>query len=365
VSRDASVPRARPLRLLAYTDNSELGGADLSLSHLLAFLDAEVQVGVLGVSDAILERVTLGRPDAATIVVPAPRSGHDWGSLVAHVRAIRSFRADIVHANLSSPWSCQYAIAAAALTGRSAVAVYQLPVPALSARQRFAKRLTSGRVDLHVGVGERTSREVESLVGLPAGSVRTVHNGVPDIAVEPMPRPRPGAIVGAAGRLEHQKGFDVLLRAFREVEDATLVLIGDGSEREQLRSLARGLELDGRIVWQEWSDDVRSYLPAFDLFVLPSRFEGFPLVVLEALLAETAVVATNVGSVPEVVRHEESGLLVPADDAPALAAAMRRLLADTDLRRSIGRHGRRLVLNRFTAQHMARSFHALYDELVR
>jgi glycosyltransferase involved in cell wall biosynthesis len=285
--------------------------------------------------------------------------------LVAHVRAIRAFRPDIVHANLSSPWSCQYAIAAAALTGRSAVAVYQLPVPALSARQRFAKRLTSRRVDRHVGVGERTSREVESLVGLPAGSVRTVHNGVPDIAVEPVRRPRPGAIVGAAGRFEPQKGFDVLLRAFRDVEDATLVLIGDGSEREQLRSLARSLELDDRVVWQDWSDDVRSYLPAFDVFVLPSRFEGFPLVVLEALLAETAVIATNVGSVAEAVRHEKTGLLVPVDDDAALAAAMRRLLADADLRRSLGRRGRRLVLDRFTAQHMARSFQALYDELVR
>jgi glycosyltransferase involved in cell wall biosynthesis len=365
VSRDASVPSARPLRLLAYTDNSELGGADLSLSHLLAFLDAEVEVGVLGVSRAIVERVALGRPKAATVVVPAPSSSHDWGSLVAHIRAIRSFRPDIVHANLSSPWSCQYAIAAAALTGRSAVAVYQLPVPALSARQRLAKRLTSVRVDLHVGVGERTSREIESLVGLGAGSVRTVHNGVPDVAVEPMPRPRPGPIIGAVGRLEPQKGFDVLLRALRDVEDVTLVLIGDGSEREQLRSLAGSLELDDRIVWQDWSDDVRSYLPAFDVFVLPSRFEGFPLVVLEALLAETAVVATNVGSVAEAVRHEETGLLVRADNAAALAAALRRLLADADLRRNLGRRGRRLVLDRFTAQHMARSFAAIYDELVR
>jgi glycosyltransferase involved in cell wall biosynthesis len=365
VSRDTSVPNGRPLRLLAYTDNSELGGADLSLSHLLTFLDAEIEVGVLGVRRGIVERVARGRPESATVVVPAPRSGHDWGSLVAHVRAIRSFCPDIVHANLSSPWSCQYAIAAAALTRRPTVAVYQLPVPALSARQRLAKRLTSIRVDRHVGVGERTSQEVESLVGLPVGSVRTVHNGVPDVAVEPMPRTRPGAIVGAAGRLEHQKGFDVLLRALRDVQDATLVLIGDGREREQLRSLARGLELDDRIVWHEWTDDVRSYLPAFDVFVLPSRFEGFPLVVLEALLAETAVVATNVGSVPEAVRHEKTGLLVPADDAAALAAAMRRLLADADLRRSVGHHGRRLVLDRFTAQHMARSFHALYDELVR
>lgn len=365
MSRNASVPTDRPLRLLAYTDNSELGGADLSLSHLLAFLGAEVRVGVLGVSRAIVERVALGRPDAVTVVVPAPTSGHDWGSLVAHVRAIRSFRPDIVHANLSSPWSCQYAIAAAALTGRSAVAVYQLPVPALSARQRFAKRLTSRRVDRHVGVGERTSREVESLIGLPAGSVHTVHNGVPDIAVDSMPRPRPGAIVGAAGRLEHQKGFDVLLRALRDVDDVTLVLIGDGSEREQLRSLARSLGLDDRIVWVGWSADVRSYLPAFDVFVLPSRFEGFPLVVLEALLAETAVVATDVGSVREAVRDEETGLLVPHDDSAALAAAMRRLLADVDLRRSLGGRGRRLVLDRFTAEHMARSFRAIYDELVR
>jgi glycosyltransferase involved in cell wall biosynthesis len=365
VSREASAPSERPLRLLAYTDNSALGGADLSLSHLLASLGAEVQVGVLGVSRTIVERVALGRPEAAKVVVPTPRSGHDWGSLVAHVRAIRSFRPDIVHANLSSPWSCQYAIAAAALTGRSAVAVYQLPVPAVSARQRLAKRLTSRRVDRHVGVGERTSREVESLVGLSAGSVRTVHNGVPDIAVEPMPRARPGPIVGAAGRLEPQKGFDVLLRAFREVDDATLVLIGDGSEREQLQSLARGLELDERIVWIGWSADVRSYLPAFDVFVLPSRFEGFPLVVLEALLAETAVVATDVGSVREAVRAEETGLLVPPDDAFALAAAMRRLLGDADLRRSLGGRGRRLVLDQFTAQHMARSFRTMYDELIR
>jgi glycosyltransferase involved in cell wall biosynthesis len=365
VSGDAGVPSGRPLRLLAYTDNSELGGADLSLSHLLAFLGLEIQVGVLGVSGAIVERVALGRPDAETVVVPTPRSGHDFGSLAAHVRAIRSFRPDIVHANLSSPWSCQYAIAAAALTRRSTVAVYQLPVPALSSRQRLAKRLTSRRVDRHVGVGERTSREVESLVGLPAGSVRTVHNGVPDVAVEPMPRPRPGAIVGAVGRLEPQKGFDVLLRALRDVDDATLVVIGDGSEREQLRSLAGRLGLDDRIVWIGWSADVRSYLPAFDVFVLPSRFEGFPLVVLEALLAETAVVATDVGSVPEAVRDEETGLLVPPDDAAALAASLRRLVADADLRRSLGSRGRRLVLERFTAEHMARSFRAMYDELVR
>lgn len=355
----------RRLRLLVYTDNRDRGGADLSLSHLVAALDAEVDVAVLGVNRKIVDWVGRDRPQAETAVVLRPRSGHDWRSLRAHVRALRSFRPDVVHANLSSPWSCQYAIAAAALTRRRIVAVYQLPVPPVSSRQRLAKRLTSGAVTRHVGVGNRTSREVEALLGLAEGSVPTIHNGVPDIAVEPSRRARPGPIVGAVGRLEQQKGFDVLLRAFRDVEGATLVIVGDGSERESLQAVARGLGIEGRVVWLGWSENARSHLPSFDLFVLPSLFEGFPLAVLEAHLAETAVVATDVGSVPDAVLHGDTGLLVPPADADALTVAIRQLLADADLRRRFASSGRRLVLERFTADHMAHAFRELYDEVLR
>jgi glycosyltransferase involved in cell wall biosynthesis len=354
----------RRLRLLVYTDNRDFGGADLSLSHLVAALDARVDVAVLGVNRKIVDWVARGRPHAETAVVSQPQTGHDWRSLRAHVRAVRSLRPDVVHTNLSSPWSCQYAIAAAALTRRRIVSVYQLPVPPVSSRQRLAKRLTSRAVARHVGVGERTSREVEVLLGLPEGSVPTIHNGVPDIAVEPRGRVGPGPIVGAVGRLEQQKGFDVLLRAFRAVDSATLVIVGDGGERERLQALARELGIEGRVIWQGWSENARSYLPSFDVFALPSRFEGFPLVVLEAHLAETAVVAADVGSVPEAVLQGETGLLVPPADADALTVAIRQLLADGDLRRRLAKRGRRLVLERFTADHMARSFRALYDELL-
>jgi glycosyltransferase involved in cell wall biosynthesis len=99
------------------------------------------------------------------------------------------------------------------------------------------------------------------------------------------------------------------------------------------------------------------------VFVLPSRFEGFPLALLEALLARTAVVAADVGSVPDVVRDEETGLLVPAENPAALADAIRRLLADRDLRGRLGEQGRRLVLERFTADHMAQGFDRIYREL--
>jgi glycosyltransferase involved in cell wall biosynthesis len=173
-----------------------------------------------------------------------------------------------------------------------------------------------------------------------------------------------GPIIGTTGRLEHQKGFDVLLRSLVDVPDATLVVVGDGGERSALDALARELGVAGRVYWAGWSGDPKAWLPAFDVWALPSRFEAFPLALLEALLAERAVVATDVGSVGEVVRERETGLLVPAEDPRALAGALRQLLDDEPLRRRLGVAGRSLVLERFTAERMAGAFRALYSELL-
>jgi glycosyltransferase involved in cell wall biosynthesis len=355
------------MRIVFYTDNNELGGADLSMSHLLTELDESIEATVVGGAPAIVERLAAVRPQTGARVVPRPRNDHDLSALRAHVGVVRDVRPHIVHANLSSPWSCQYGVAAAALVpGARTVAVYQLAVPPVSERQRLAKRLTSRGVARHVGVGERTSREVEALVGLREGSVLTIHNGVPDeLLPGQLPRPRPGPIVGAIGRVEHQKGFDTLIRAVAQVAGANVCIVGEGRERAALERLAVELGIGDRVVWTGWRDDARSFLGTFDVFAFPSRFEGFPLAVLEALLARTAVVAADVGSTGEVVRDGETGLLVPPDDPSALAGAIARLLEDRELRERLGRSGRELVLRRFTAAHMARRFEALYEELVR
>jgi glycosyltransferase involved in cell wall biosynthesis len=350
---------------VAYTDNVVLGGADISMGHLLARLDPSVEITVLGVAAEIVERVARGRRDAATRIVPRPRSGHDWRSLKAHVSALRQIGPDVVHANLSSPWSCQYCIAGAGLLRRPrVVAVYQLAVPPKSRAQWRAKRLTARAVHRHVGVGERTSREVEALVGLPAGSVLTIHNGVPDEQRAAADRPTAGPLVGAIGRFERQKGFDLLIRALAEIEDASLVLVGEGSEQPMLEDLAESVGVSDRVLWHGWTDEARSWFGAFDVCAFPSRFEGFPLALLEALLARAAVVATDVGGVSEIVDDGESGLLVRPEDPKALADAIGRLLADADLRQRLGNQGRRRVLEHFTADHMTRSFERLYEELL-
>lgn len=352
------------MKLLAYTDTVELGGADLCLAHLVERLAPSIDVAVAGVSERIVERIAGARPSASSHVVAEPRSGHDLRSLVEHVRLIRELAPDIVHASLASPWSCQYAIAAAALARRPRiVAVYQLAVPPVSERQRRAKRLTARAVDRHVGVGKRTSREIERLVGLPRDSVRTIHNGVPDEPPIVSRATRPKPLLGSIGRLEPQKGMDVLIRALAEVDDATLLVVGDGSERARLEELADAVGVSERVEWMGWSDTPRGYLGMLDVFILPSRNEGFPLALLEALLAGTAVVASDVGSVAEVIQDGETGLLVPPEDDMALAVALRRLLTDPELGRRMGERGRQTVLDHFTADHMARAFESLYNEL--
>jgi glycosyltransferase involved in cell wall biosynthesis len=349
------------LRIVAYTDSAEVGGAEHALAHLLAALDDATDASVVAVSPVVASFVGGGRP--STLVARPRSTAPDARALREHVRVLRAARPDVVHANLISPFSCQYGLAAAIVLRRPSIAVYQLPNAPANSRQRLLKRLTTARTSAHVGVGERTSREIESILGLPAGRVRTIHNGVPDAPVPASVESGPRPTIGAVGRLAPQKGFDVLIAALADVPAAQLVLVGGGEEEARLRALAERRGVASRVRFAGPVDDPRAMLGSFDVFAMPSRFEGFPLAVLEAQLAELPVVAAAVGSVPEAVIHEQTGLLVPPDDPAALARALNRLLADGDGARRLGGAARRLVLERFTADHMARRFEELYASL--
>jgi glycosyltransferase involved in cell wall biosynthesis len=141
------------------------------------------------------------------------------------------------------------------------------------------------------------------------------------------------------------------------------VLVGDGGERARLERLAADLGVGGRVRLVGWVDDPITYLRTFEILVLPSRFEGFPLAVVEAMLAEVPVVASDVGGVREAVLHRETGMLVPPEDPAALASALTSLLDDPQLGQAMGGRGRALALERYTAAAMARSFESLYDEI--
>jgi glycosyltransferase involved in cell wall biosynthesis len=356
----------RRLRLLAYTDSQQVGGAELALSYLLGALAPEIEVGVLSTSRAIGETIAARRPGSAVLDARAPQGSHDRRALVQHVRVVRAFGPDILHANQAWPWACAYGELAALLTPDvRVVATEHLPVAGAIPRvRRLARRGLARRLDAHVAVGERAAREIEEIVGLARGSVGSVPNGVPVVELEPLSRVAAGPIVGSLGRLTRQKGYDLLVRALPGLVNATLVLVGDGPERDALQTLAHSLGVADRVIVTGWTAEARRYLPSFDVFALPSRWEGMPLGIIEAMHAGLAVVASDVGSVAEAVIDGETGFLVPADDLSSLRERLARLLVDPTLRGQMGDRARALAGERFTDVAMARAYERLYRRVL-
>jgi len=353
-----------PFRLAIFSDAQLVGGAEASVAAYLRELSPRVEVVVMGVARDVVEWIAGQREGATSSLVPPVRGKWDLSSIAAQWRAVHALRPDIFQPNLISPSACRYAILGALLTGGvRVVALEHLPVHTDAWTQRRLKQLTAPFFAAHVAVGVNAARETERLAGRPAGAVRTIHNGVPDRPLNRRPRPFTGLAVGSIGRLDSQKGYDVLLRSLAASDGVGCVIVGDGPERERLERLAASLGIAQRVAFEGWQSDARDFLTTFDVFVLPSRFEGFPLVLLEAMLAGLPVVATDVGSVAEAVQDGETGLLVPPDDVQALNEALHTLLDDPDLRRKLGDAGRARALE-FSPARMAREFEALYAEVL-
>jgi glycosyltransferase involved in cell wall biosynthesis len=353
------------MRLAVYTDADVFGGAEALLGTLLAFLDPSIHVTVVGTNAAIVEAVAARRPGTGVKVVRAPRARWDASALRAHVAALRALRPDMFQVNLRTPYASSYALVSALLMRIRTVAVEHLPLWTRSRYERLLKRATSRALDAHVAVGAELARELERNVPVAPGSVTVIHNGVPDAGGDPPPeRAAPGPVVGSLGRLEPQKGIDVMIDALALLEDVTYIVVGEGGERVSLEHRAAEAGVASRVIFTGWSENATALLRGFDVFVQPSRYEGLPLSVLEAMAAGLPIVASNVGSVGEALEPELNGLLVPREDPSALATAVGRLLGDKQLRLRLGRQARQTWAARFDVAVMVKEYERLYLELL-
>ncbi|MCR4439280.1 MAG: glycosyltransferase family 4 protein [bacterium] len=202
-----------------------------------------------------------------------------------------------------------------------------------------------------------------------------IHNGI-DPAPFAKARPRlreelrisPGAkVVGFVGQLDERKGICYLLKAFRQVHrrhpEAVLLMVGEGPLKGWVAEAAAQVNLP--VILAGFRDDVPAVMQSIDLLVLPSLWEGFGIVLIEAMAAGKPVVTTAVSSMPEIVVDGGTGLLVPPADAGALAEAMCTLLADPALRRRMGRAGRARVAAHFSDQRMVAELERLFLQKVR
>ncbi len=229
--------------------------------------------------------------------------------------------------------------------------------------RRALERLAARRVDGIACVAATVREFVVDEMRLPT-RVSVIHNGIPDYVASPSTPANDARRLISVGRLASVKAYDVMLRAFAQVSHnrpcVRLTLVGDGPERENLERLAERLCIGSTVDFVGFRDDVADLLAQQDLFVLSSQHEGISIAILEAMRAGLPVVATHVGGVPDTVVDGVTGVLVPPDDAQALAAAIDQLLETPCSLRAIGAAGRSVQQRHFSLQRMRDQYLGLY-----
>jgi glycosyltransferase involved in cell wall biosynthesis len=369
---------SRPLRVAYVIKSMAVGGSQAHLTQVLRLLDRDRFDPVLYCltgEGVLLDTVRgLGVP----VNAPAARLSFKGPALVARMmtlaRALRKQPADVVHNYLLR----------ANLVGSVAARLARVPVVLSSKRgcherrgfELVAAKIGNALAD-RVTVNAEAVREfVHANEGCPKDKMTVIPSGVDTDRFRPLagtgfkarlglPEERP--VIGVVTRMRVRKGVEEFICAVGQVRrahaDAHAVIVGEVDLDDDLQALVRELGLEEHLSLLGRRSDMPEAYSAFDVFVLPSHDEGMSNAILEAMAMEKPVVATDVGGTGEVVRHGHTGLLVPPRDPEALAAAISEMLAHPGRAREMGRLGRRVVEEGFSAHAMVRQMEQLYLDL--
>lgn len=209
--------------------------------------------------------------------------------------------------------------------------------------------------------------------GVSPSRIRMVRNGV-DLdrfaaATPSLPGSADSALtVGLVGRLAWEKGVDVFLSAAARVlqhSPATrFAVAGDGPDRDKLQRMLDELNIRSSVAMLGRRDDMPAVYASFDVMVSASRQEGLPIAILEGMASGRPIVATPVGEVPTLITDQQTGLLVPADDAESLAGAISVLLRDPQLRARLGAAARKRIEDEYSSTRMTADYLRVYEEAI-
>lgn len=362
---DARMP---PLRVVHINTDTGFSGGEMQVFLLMEGLRARGHYVVLICPPGSTAEIQARRCGIACRPVPMP-SEIDLRAVARVRREIVAEQADMVHLH----------------SGRAnwigGMAARWAGVPAVSTR-RMDRRVRPGlRTRLLYGVLLRRTAAISPAVrerliagGVAAEAVEVIVDAVDPQTLRPVHpraevRTRLGAgdehcVLIAVAALVRRKGLDVLLEAIAGLGAARMCvllwIVGEGGERAALEESARRLGVASQLSFLGRRADVADLLHAADIAVLPSRQEGMGVAALEAMAAGRAVVASDVGGLGYAVVHERTGLLVPPENASALASALARLIRDPELRQRLGTEGPRRIAEGFLPEQMTDAYEKLY-----
>ena len=360
------------LRVLQVCSADSLGGGELHVSDLARALLERGHEVHLAVRRSSPLRALLDQGQLHWHELPL-RNAADLQSARGLARIIDKHKIDILHAHVARDFTI------------SGIAARQADVNFFLTRHHFSPIKSSRlygwaihRVRKLIAVSASVGRSLARAFPQLADRIVVIPNWIDPQAVATLSRAesrerfgivRPLA-VAVIGQLTPLKGQDVFLRAVARLKDAgfekaDFLIVGEAGPNEEnyrqgLQVLARELRIDNQLRFTGYVPGVARYLAAFDVVVAPSENEAFSLAVVEAMVARSAVIASRVGGMAEIVDDDVTGLLVPPKDVDALAGAMRRLLESESLRERLGQAGAADARGRFDRSRVIDRIEALY-----
>ena len=361
----------RPMRLLLVADSLDVGGAEWHVVNLASALAEQghritLACTVEGVLAPLAEQAGISvRPLLHHLVKRRQSPRYAWKL----AKLVRQSQFDLVHAHMYAS-----ALASAyALLGTSIPLVITEHSQA-NWRSQYACRCSQwsySQARHVIAVSREIRRRLIEQEGVPSDRISVIMNALPPASeqrksIQPdLPAAlRTGLLVGVAARLQPEKGVAYFLEAAAHVlqflPEVHFLVMGDGPQRKELQAYVEQLGVQEHVHFLGFRLDARAIIGLLDVLVVPSLSEGTPLVTLEAMSAGVPVVASAVGGIPEQVRHQSEGILVPPGDALALGEAVLHLLQNPTWMQQLGEAGRQRTLSHFSFTTMLQETENVY-----
>lgn len=311
--------------------------------------------------------------ETAGVIFPSP------GSIIRLKSIMDKWKIHLIHAH-DHRASLLSLITARCFTGLPVISHIHSANPWLGKCHvfRLADFLLRNRYDISIACSENVRNYyLKNNLLLKPEKITTVCNGVevwePEEAgneniLENLGVPGRHFVYGTVGRLSYIKGIDILLRAFKIVasrlQNVALVVVGNGPDEEYLKNLTVDLNLSKHVFFAGFRDDARKIMKIFNVFVLASRYEGLPMVLMEAMAGSLPVIAANVGGIEELVIPGETGILVTSGSVEELAEKMILLYHQQSFAAKLAGSGCRLVCEKFDVKKQVRLMETIYLSLL-
>jgi len=370
------------MKLLFVIDNMELGGGERVFLQLAAGLRDRFEVSVASMSGGTFEHEL---KQLGIKFYPVDMSRRFSLKPISRIKAIiRNNKIDLVHSQGAR--ADFFARIAGRLAGvphifcTIAMPVEGFDVGLLQKKvYRFIDQLTERYVERFIVVSDSLKQMLVEGRGIPAHQVLRIYNGIelsqyhPDAEYGNLRSewgiPQEVSLIGAIGRMVWQKGFEYLIECIPEIgrtyPDTKILIVGDGPLLDGLKALSGRLGVEKNIIFTGFRSDIKEILSAFDLLVVPSLLEGFPMVTLEAMAMAKPIIATNIDGITEQITDGKDGILVAPRDPDALAKAIIKVLADRQSAKAMGLAARKKVEQEFSVEKMVRETEKVYLSLLK